>query len=331
MRHRRLANIYLVVVAGFFLAGQAQAEPLRQVFHPEWTATSRPTLQLRLQWQRFLLERDAAYRNLRKELTQFCSKERPHPDALADKNGILELPEREKRMVALDLRIKRLNRYIAVLQGAYAKNQYEQKVMRIGYIVSDALFTFGSFGLSKTLNIPWLQVVLPVSMKVTNQLVTDAQGAVQPPPFQLHLDDDMSRLLQVIQFKLNPGPFQSNACYLSSAKLQDRLGHRCHPDHPFVRTRHQQLGELWQKSQKLLQQHDLPPFWSGVFEFLTHRQEKVLQTQEFFNLASSALLRMQIEYLKKMRAVLHNDYQSWGCQQLRILQRNQKRAKRIAL
>lgn len=331
MNLRLLFTLPLVAITGLVPLGLAQADPLRQIFHPELTATTRPTLQFRLKWQRFLQDKAALHRSLRKELTQYCSKERPHPDALADSKGTLALEERERRMVALDLRTQRLQRYIQALQKAYQNNQYEQKVMRIGYIVSDALFTFGSFGLSKTLNIPWLQVVMPVTLKITNQLVSDTQAVPQPPPFQLHLDDDMARLLQVIQFKLNPGPFLANACYLAAPKLQDRLGHRCHPDHPFIRNRHQQLGALWQKSQQVLQEQDLPAFWSGVFEFLTHRQQKVLQTQEFFNLASSALLQMQIQYLKKMRAVLYNDYQSWGCQQLKLLQRNQKRAKRIAL
>ncbi len=331
MRLSILSSMCFAITASLWTVAPVQANTLRNVFHPTIRATTKPSIKRRLLWRRFLQDKRNRHISLRRKLSLFCRVKKVRPDPLADHKNRLLLTERERRIVALDLRMKRLQQYIRLLKRSYKKNKYEQKVSNIGYMVSDALFTLGSYGLAKTLKIPWLQIVMPVSMKLTNQLVVNQSSLPQPTPFRLHLNDDMARLLQVMQFKMNPGPFQSVACYLSSPKLRDRMGHRCHPDHPFIRSRHKQLGQLWLKSRRLLRRNDLPAFWSTAFEFLTHRRQKVLQNQEFFILASSSLLKLQIQFLQKMRTVLHNDYQAWGCQQLRDIKSNKKRAKRIAL
>lgn len=331
MRLSIFTSLCFAMVASLWSAQPVEAKSLRGVFHPEFQVTTKPTAKLRSMWKKFLQEKKNKQAKLRLGLVRFCRSKQARPEPLADHKKRLALHQRESRMVALDLRMKRLQQYIAALKSAYKKNKYEQKVSQIGYIVSDALFTLGSYGLSKTLQVPWLQVVMPVSMKLTTQMISNPNKLPQPSPFQLQLNQDMARLLQVIQFRLNPGPFQNTACYLSRPKLRNKAGSRCHPDHPFIRSRHKQLGLLWSKSQKLMKSDDLPAFWSAVFEFLTRRRKKVLQNQEFFILASSSLLKLQIQFLKKMNTVLHNDYHAWGCQQLQSIQRKKKRTKRISL
>ncbi len=333
MRLTLLSSLFFITASVLGANGQAlAASPLDSIFLPSNKIKQKPTARLKMKWKKFFQAKRERHYKLRNNLVTYCRLNKPKPRALADTKGTLSLNARESRIVALDLRALRLKRYIALLKKTYKKNQYEQKITRISYIVSDALFTLSSYGLSRSLKIPWLQVVMPVGLKLTNQLVSSGTGSIpQPSPFQLQLNDDMARLLQVIQFKLNPGPFLKNACYLSSPKLRDPMGNRCHPDHPFIRSRHKQLGSLWKKSRTLLRRNDLPAFWSAVFEFLTHRRQKVLQNQEFFILATSSLLTMQIDYLQKMRKVLHNDYQAWGCEQLYQIKRNKKRGKRISL
>lgn len=332
MRLTLLTSLFFITASFAGVNGQAFAgSPLNSIFLPTNKVTSKPTTKLKMKWKKFFQKKRNRHFKLRTNLAKFCRLKKVRPRALADMKGKLSLAARESRIIALDFRTERIQRYITLLKKTYKKNKYEQKITRISYIVSDALFTLSSYGLSRTLKVPWLQVVMPVGLKLTNQLVSGSTTIPQPSPFQLQLNDDMARLLQVIQFRLNPGPFQKNACYLSALKLRDPLGKRCHPDHPFIRSRHKQLGQLWKKSRTLLRRNDLPAFWSAVFEFLTHRRQKVLKNQEFFILATSSLLSMQAQYLKKMRMVLHNDYQAWGCEQLHRIKTNKKKGKRISL
>jgi hypothetical protein len=189
--------------------------------------------------------------------------------------------------------------------------------MRIGYLLSDTLLKLGSWGLSKTLDVPWLHIIIPSAVKLTNKLLT-AENHPLPRPLALQLDihSDINRLLQFMQFGLHPGSFSSLACYLSSPSLRDHSDQLCHPDHPVIRQRHQQLGQMWQRSRQILKQQDLPSFWNVALEFITRHRANQLKNQRYFLLATNSLLEVQTQFLQQIRAILINDYRAWGCPQI---------------
>lgn len=252
---------------------------------------------------------------LRVSLRNRCYSTKPAIKPILDTHDLISLKERERRIVALELKLKRIDGYLELLKKAYKGKEYEQKVMEVGYIVSDGMMTLSTFFATKFFgSTPWLSIVLPVALKVTSRsLSSDTKNIVTPQKLSLQASKEMDRIVQLVQFKKNPGPYNGVICYLTAPKMAN--GKACRPDHPFIIQQAKVIGTLWQKSQKDL--NSRYAWWlAPMVEFLTKHELKVIQNEKNFILISSGLLRTQKQFLKKMLEVLKNDYKAHGCKHL---------------
>ena len=266
--------------------------------------------------QMIRLARKILRKNMRRELSYHCRHSTPTQKALADTKGILSLSQRENRIIALQFRIARIHGYLHRLKKASKDAKFYKKMMNIGYIASDFAMNIGMFVTKNYFDLPWVSLLFPMSLKIAKKTITSKMTINTPQRLQLHIDREMDRIIQIIQFEKNPGIFENVVCYLRSSRLRNHLNGHCHPDHPFIRSQHKLLGQLWLKSQKKLHKAE-HAWWIAPFtEFITHQELKNITNEQNFIILLSGLLQVQLRFLRKMQSVLINDYKAWGCRQL---------------
>ncbi len=253
--------------------------------------------------------------DLRRHLVSYCRHSHVIQRPLVDLTGRLTLAQRENRIIALTLKIKRLQAYIRYLKKHSKNNKFYKKMMKASYIFSDLSMNIGLFITKHYLEIPWVSLLLPTGLQLIEKLSDKAKIDI-PKQLNLHVAKEMDKIIRIIQFHKNPANFSNVVCYLNARSLRNAQGDHCYPDHPLIRQQFMLLKKLWTKAQRKLHEEE-HAWWLAPFtEFITHQELRKISIEQNFIVLFSGLLDLQIRFLNKMREVLLNDYKAWGCKGL---------------